>query len=170
MLYGFSTLAAKSRAIFCRRWLRRHCGRDFSLSFCPNAYRPRPSLIIYSVTWFMDRFIPWAVLDMWVGRFGSCHGPFWTYRKFMVRFGRGRFGIDPVQVVVLLTYRYVACSSCRSRHCEVLWGLLDVSRSSWLRRVATARMSSQVTHCRLRSCDRRFCLFINTQNNIIIVA
>jgi len=43
----------------------------------------------------MDRFILWAVLDMWVGRFGSCHGPFWTYRKFMGRFGRGRFGIDP---------------------------------------------------------------------------
>ena len=98
-LYGSSTLASKSRAIFCRRWLRRHYGWDFSLSFCPNAYRPRPSLIIYSVTWFMDRFIPWAVLDVWVGvldvavgRFGSCHGLFWTYQKFIGHFGRGHFG------------------------------------------------------------------------------
>jgi len=41
---------------------------------------------------FVDRFNPWAVLDMCVGRFGSCCGPFWTYQKFMGRFGRGRFG------------------------------------------------------------------------------
>jgi len=76
-LYVSSTLASKSRTIFCRLWLRHRYGRDFSLSFRPNAYRPRPSLIIYSVTWLMDRFIPWAILDMWVGRFGCSCGPFW---------------------------------------------------------------------------------------------
>jgi len=48
----------------------------------------------------LDRFIPWAVLDVAVGRFGSCHGPFWTYRKFTGRFGRGRFGS---WVVLVLT-------------------------------------------------------------------
>jgi len=25
----------------------------------------------------MDHFIPWAVLDIWVGRFGCSCGPFW---------------------------------------------------------------------------------------------
>jgi len=36
-----------------------------------------------------------------VDRFGSCHGLFWTYQKFMGRLVgvvlvHGRFGIDPV--------------------------------------------------------------------------
>jgi len=31
-----------------------------------------------------------------VGCFGSFHGPFWTYRKFMGRIGQGRFGIQPL--------------------------------------------------------------------------
>ena len=53
----------------------------------------------------MDRFISWAVLDMWVGRFGCSCGPFWilpwpfwTYRKYMGRFGPGRFGSRAVLV------------------------------------------------------------------------
>jgi len=37
-------------------------------------------------------------LDVAVGRFGSCHGPFWTYLKFMGRFGQGRFGTWAVLV------------------------------------------------------------------------
>ena len=41
---------------------------------------------------FVDRFSPWAVLDLATGRFGHVCGPFWTYQKFMGRFGRGRFG------------------------------------------------------------------------------
>jgi len=73
-----------------------------------NAYRPRPSLIICSVTWFMDRFIPWAVLDMWVGRFGCSCGPFWIWPWAVLHISKiygpfwsgpfwfmGRFGIDP---------------------------------------------------------------------------
>jgi len=55
----------------------------------------------------MDRFIPWAVLDMWVGRFRCSCGPFWIlpwavldiskiYGPFWFK---GRFGIDPKETL-----------------------------------------------------------------------
>ena len=61
----------------------------------------------------MDRFILWAVLDMWVGRFGSCHWPFWTYQKFMGRFGRavlvhGPFWYRPPQGSGLGPTKFIA--------------------------------------------------------------
>jgi len=48
--------------------------RCFSLSIHPNAYSP--CIIMHSVSRiFMDRFNPWAILDMSVGNFGCSHGP-----------------------------------------------------------------------------------------------
>jgi len=64
---------------------------------------------VYSVTWFMDRFIQWAVLDMGVGRFGCSYGPFWILPWAVLDISKiygpfwsgpfgftGRFGIDPL--------------------------------------------------------------------------
>jgi len=56
----------------------------------------------------MDHFIPWAVLDIWVGRFGCSCGPFWILPWAVLDISKiyglfwsgpvwfmGRFGIDP---------------------------------------------------------------------------
>jgi len=61
----------------------------------------------------MDRFIPWAVLDMSVGRFGCSCGPFWILPWAVLDISKiygpfwsgpfwfmGRFGIDPLRGIV----------------------------------------------------------------------
>jgi len=56
--------------------------RCFNMSSHPNAYRP--SLIIYSVAWFMGHYSPWAVLDLNMGRFRHIESlwAFLVHRRF----------------------------------------------------------------------------------------
>ena len=47
----------------------------------------------------------WVAFDFGMGRFGRSCGPFWSYRKFMGRFGRSPFRIAPSCSVYSLTWK-----------------------------------------------------------------
>jgi len=66
----------------------------------------------------MDHFIPWAVLDMWVGRLGYSCGPFWILPWTVLDISKiygpfwsgpfwfmGRFSIDPCSTGRQMTER-----------------------------------------------------------------